>query len=76
MTFKIQRRKTMKMPTATTGTGIAMILGAIADFLRLMFDGDPTTNASVQVTLGIIFGGIAAIRARENNQDSEAAGIK
>ena len=51
--------------TKTTIAGIGAILAAIGGALKALFDGDPSTNVDLTVTVSAITAGIGLIMAKD-----------
>lgn len=58
----------------TTVVGICMILGAIAQALIAIFDGDEATSINWEATMMAVVAGYGFLKARDNNVTSEQAG--
>lgn len=58
----------------TTFLGVAVILMAIAGFIRAAVDNDPETVADITVLCGQILAGWALINARDGMVSSEQSG--
>ena len=60
----------------TSITGIITIVVAILNALKLLVDGDPTTNPDWSLLIASITAGLGLLFARDNNVSSESAGAK